>query len=139
MESTTIELQEKPPREFELNEQTNLTEFLSYLQTDFSDNIPENVLHSHTPEIKVQDYKVRKAWWTKLTCSIDLMIEQGLIADVDTLERANDFFNLYTSEEFTKQRLVSTEDINRANAMINKILGKSEYPVPTRVLVQSAA
>jgi len=96
-------------------------EYLRILRDDYSDEIPNKVLNGSMPRDQIK-YKVRRNWWNGLVGGLSRVQEKGLISN-ELQEDVTAFLEHYTSEEFHNQPLTTAEDIQKANNLLNKILG----------------
>jgi len=97
-----------------------LFDHLTKLRDDFRDEIPVEVLHSISPN---NNYKVRRTWFQGVVADIELMMDKGLL--VPTLkENAEQVISYFTSDKFHYQPLTLREDIDKANEVIDLILGR---------------
>ena len=94
----------------------NMTlEHLRRLHDDFSDEIPDRVLHGRGA------FKVRRNWWQGVVGDLDRLRSQGQIPQ-ELQEEVDGFLDHYTSEEFHEQPLTTPEDISRVNGLISRII-----------------
>lgn len=89
-------------------------EHLRYLREEFSDEIPEKIIHSGP-------YKVRKNWWQGVTADLEAVIEDEDIKDSELLTEVQSFLINHLTDEFN-ERLTTAQDIEEANVLIDKVL-----------------
>jgi len=92
-------------------------EKLGWLRDEFSDEIPNEVIHGGGR------FKVRRAWWQCLTGNLELGLQEGVIPE--ELREDTQTFLEDTITEFRQQSLTYPEDIQRANNLLDRILGRS--------------
>lgn len=92
-------------------------EHLRRLRTEFSDEIPDKVLHGRG------DFKVRRNWWQGVVGDLDLLRTRGQIPQ-ELQGEVDGFLKHYTSEDFHSQPLTTVEDISRVNNLLDRILGR---------------
>jgi hypothetical protein len=95
---------------------------LRYLRDDFSEEIPKRIIHSTDPDNR---YKVRAAWFTCVSAYLSLGMRKGFISD-ELRERAQEFIDYCASDQFHYQPRRSLADIERANMVINKVVGEDQ-------------
>jgi hypothetical protein len=91
---------------------------LKGLRDDWSDEIPNKILHGDS-EVDAPKFKVRKNWWESLVGNLDLLIDLHQLPL--ELEQEIELFDEKYAKEI-KERLATAEDIAEANALITKIL-----------------
>lgn len=91
-------------------------EHLRRLHTDYSDEIPDQVLHGRG------NFKVRRNWWQGVVGDLDRLRSQGQIPP-ELHEEVDEFLDHYTSEEFHDQPLTTAEDIGCVNSLLSRIVG----------------
>ncbi len=91
-------------------------ERFQWLRDEFLDRIPDEVLHSYG------DFKVRRNWWNCLTAFLELGLSNGVIPE-ELRPEVESFLDGYTSEAFHAQPLTTEVDIERANNLLDRILG----------------
>lgn len=113
------------PEEFRVQESKELAikllKLISSLKQDWKNGVPNDVLHSTSPDAK---YKVRKAWFDLVVGVLDdvqsatfdglLKISSTLIDEIEEYEAS------ITTDEFSS-RLTTAEDIKQAEAIIDKV------------------
>ncbi len=90
---------------------------LKFLRDDFSDEIPEKILHS--PEGQ-QPYKVRKSWFQGVIADAASVIHYGYATD-RTKKRFEEFVKYYKSSDPIK-RLTTKEGIDKANSLLTSLI-----------------
>ncbi len=96
-----------------------MIERLRCLRDGYSDEIPEEILHGQGR------FKVRRNWWHGLIGYLERGLEYGDIPK-EFGEEIEAFVERYTSEEFHRQPLTTSDDISRANSLLDKILDGTE-------------
>jgi hypothetical protein len=91
-------------------------EHLRRLHDDFSDEIPNNVLHGRG------NFKVRRNWWQGVVGDLDLLRTHGQIPP-ELQGEVDSFLDHYTSDEFHAQPLTTSEDLGVVNNLLSKIIG----------------
>lgn len=105
------------------NEKMNLINHLRFLNDSFSSEVPENILHSTSPNNR---FKVRKNWFQGLIADFEHAIEYlNPQKDSDLKNEINNFLNDYAKPEFTN-RLTTSEDIRKADDLLNKVMSALE-------------
>jgi hypothetical protein len=100
---------------------TIIKEKLTDLKVNYSDEIPEKIIHGfEKPENN--KYKVLRAWWTKMIPYLGLGISENVIQDSQLREKVKTFTEKYTSEDFHKQPRTTKKDIQKANQLITLVL-----------------
>lgn len=94
---------------------------LRYLRDSFSDEIPEEVVHSTSPNKK---FKVRKGWFQGVTATLERALDEGFVANHDIELQVKDFVEEYLSQDFKDKPLTEASDIFEANKIINLVLGE---------------
>jgi hypothetical protein len=94
---------------------------LSHLRQEYSDEIPSQIIHSSD---KNNRFKVRKGWISNVVGDLEVAINQGVVTDPKIIQAANEFIDWATGEEFGKQERTTKADIEKANRMIDQVLGK---------------
>ncbi|GEM_PF-1729108 len=94
--------------------QIRLNENIRMLRDAYSNEIPENIVHSTDENNK---FKVRGAWWAALGGNLRVSLREGTITDPLVRSNIENFLDTPKSEMTTK------EDIDRANKIINIVLG----------------
>lgn len=96
---------------------------LRKLRDDYSEEIPEKILSGISPDRK---FKVRRNWWQGVVGSLLNTLKWNLITDPEIRAEVEEFTNHYKSEEFHDQPLTTARDIQRANEIINLVLGEKK-------------
>lgn len=91
-------------------------EHLRRLHDDFSDEIPDKVLHGRG------DFKVRRNWWQGVVGDLDLLRSHGQIPPELQVE-VDGFLEHYTSDEFHDQPLTTSVDLGVVNNLLSRIIG----------------
>ncbi len=94
-------------------------EYLKALRDEYSDVIPDTILHGPVSDTDKKLFKVRRSWWQGIIGCLGRMQLKGLISP-EMAEEVKNFITYYTSDQFT---LTTAADIQRANALITKIIG----------------
>ena len=89
------------------------------LRDEFSDEIPDKVLSGSG------DFKVRRNWWNGLVGNLDRGLKKGHIPEEHRAE-AEAFIEHYGSDDFHRQPLTTEADIERANGLLDRILGRKQ-------------
>ncbi|MBI2268333.1 MAG: hypothetical protein HYU80_02670 [Candidatus Blackburnbacteria bacterium] len=97
-------------------------EYLRILRDDYSNEIPEQVLHGPVTNSDRKKFKVRRNWWNGVVGGLGRLRLKGLVP-TGLEQEVQDFVDHYSSEEFHSQPLTTAEDIARANEIITKIVG----------------
>jgi hypothetical protein len=92
-------------------------ERLRRLKNNYSDEIPDEVLHGEG------GYKVRRNWWHGVVGYVDQLKDQGQIPK-ELQTEVDQFITHYTSPDFHQQDLTTEDDIKRANSLLDKLLGR---------------
>jgi hypothetical protein len=95
---------------------------LRRLRFEYSDEIPEKIIHSGTGQIIKN--KARKGWWQSLLGTLGMAVEDGLVSSQLTIE-IDEFVQRYATTGFNR-RPTSSFDISDANNLIDKILAESD-------------
>ena len=95
-------------------------ERIRWLRDDFSDEIPPTILHGSG------DFKVRRMWWQGVIGDIDLalLLDNGVVPK-ELIPEARIFLKKYQTEEFRGKARISRADIDEANELLDKILGRT--------------
>lgn len=107
---------EKGPPDFLLKED------LKKFRDNFSDEVPAEIIHG--PREVGTDTKARRNWFQMVATTLELLVKVGNI-DEEIQILIEQFVDYYTSSEFN--RLTQPSDIQKANNVINTVLG--EQPV----------
>lgn len=94
-------------------------ERFQWLRDEFSDEIPDNVLHGRG------NFKVRRNWWQGIVGDLARGLDNGVVSE-ELKPEVEQFLTHYTSEEFHQQPLTTRADIDRANRLLNRILEKRQ-------------
>lgn len=92
-------------------------EIFRWLRDDFSDEIPEKMLSGEG------DFKVRRNWWQGLISYLYLGIKKGII-DASLKSDVDQFTSEFTTDEFKRKPRTEKSDIDKANTLLDKILGR---------------
>jgi hypothetical protein len=90
---------------------------LKLLMSDFSDEIPKEIIHSPDEDNK---YKVRAAWWSSVTLNIYGLKEKGLISK--ELSDEYDQICEFHQKNLNEGGLTKKEDIDAVNAFLEKVI-----------------
>lgn len=101
---------------------------LRHLRDDWSDEIPDEIIHSTSPN---KAFKVRVGWFQGVTATLEAALEQ--IDDPALEAEVTRFVNYYTSDVFKAQELTKASDIFAANRIINRVLGEEVQVAPGAV------
>jgi len=94
---------------------------LIFYRDSFTDDIPEDVVHSSSAKTHDQKgWKVRKGWFTQLAFLFELALLDKLVTENLILKIKEDL-TFIRSKDFN-QRLTTKADITRLNKTINLIL-----------------
>ena len=94
-------------------------EKLRHLRDDYSDEIPDEIIHSTSPN---NAFKVRRGWFQGVTANLEAALKE---TDDPVLEAEVKWFvNHYTSDVFKAQGRTKNTDIFAANRIINRVLGE---------------
>lgn len=100
-------------------------EYLRVLRDDYSDEIPELVLHGPVSAVDRKAFKVRRNWWNGVVGGLDRLQSKGLVPPgLD--EEVQNYVSHYSSDEFHNQPLTTADDIQRANDLITRIVGDKQ-------------
>lgn len=94
-------------------------EHLKRLRNEFSDDIPDTVLHGDG------SFKVRRNWWQGVIGDLETALSKGLVPN-DLKQETEGFLEHYTSDEFHAQPLTTSEDIGKVNSLLDRILGRGQ-------------
>lgn len=94
------------------------TEYLRTLRDNWSDEIPDNIIHGPISGTDKKQFKVRRNWWQGVVGSLGRLQLKGLISP-EMNDEVTEFIAYYTSDQFT---LTTPDDIQRANALITRII-----------------
>ena len=97
------------------------TEYLRILRDDYSDEIPEKILHGPIVDIDKNIFKVRRNWWNEVVGRLARLQSKGLVPS-DLEEEVKVFLAHYSSEEFHHQSLTTADDIQTANDLITRVI-----------------
>lgn len=96
-----------------------MLEHLKGLRFDWSDEIPERVIHSDDTD---NLYKVRRNWFTGVAADVYNLLNEGFLTDSAKRAAAEQLLARFASEEFSKRALTTAEDIQKTNELIDIIL-----------------
>jgi len=99
----------------------NPLEHLLMLKNTFRDEIPTEMIDSHTP---INNFKVRRNWFQSVVATLANLLDDGEITDQATREEVGKFLKYATSEEFKNKPLTGAEDIAWANRIIDLAVQK---------------
>lgn len=94
-------------------------ERFQWLRDEFSDEIPDKVLHGRG------NFKVRRNWWQGVVGDLSRGLDNGVIPD-GLRPEVESFLEYYTSDEFHQQPLTTEADIQRANALLDRVLSRKQ-------------
>jgi len=98
-------------------------DYLKMLRDEYSNEIPDQILHGPVSVTNPKRNKARRNWWFCVVGRLDKLRSKNLVPfGLD--EEVNDFIKHYSSKEFHNQLLTTEADINKANELITKIVGK---------------
>jgi hypothetical protein len=107
-----------------------LTDYLREIRSlkeDYSDEIPDRILHSTEfvdgRAVKPK-FKCRKGWFIGFYALVDHGIKEGFVSD-DVAGLFDDFLK-YANDTRLAGRLTTSEDIQRANRILEKIIEELE-------------
>ncbi|MDD5147284.1 MAG: hypothetical protein PHV63_01870 [Candidatus Daviesbacteria bacterium] len=86
----------------------------------YSDEIPEEILHSTSPN---NNFKVRKSWFQGLVAHLENGIVFGEITEPDTIRKVERGLRRFTSERFRQKVRTTRRDIQYANLLIELVTG----------------
>ena len=89
------------------------------MRHDFSDEIPDKILHSTDKDNK---YKVRRNWFAGVTADVEYAISEGEIRTSEGKLAAEQLLERFQSEEFKQRELTEKRDIEEVNKLIDIIL-----------------
>lgn len=98
-----------------------LVEYLRILRDEYSDEIPEQVLHGFVTDQDRKKFKVRRNWWHGVVGGLDILQSRGLVPS-GLEQEVSDFVEHYSSKDFHNQPLTTADDIARANEILTKIV-----------------
>jgi uncharacterized protein YaaW (UPF0174 family) len=102
-------------------EKFDLREQLKSLRRDWSDEIPQEVIHFNDEDSK---YKVRRNWFQQIVTNTWMLLDEGKISNEESKKAAEELIEKFTSEEFVERKLTTSEDIETANHLMDVILGE---------------
>lgn len=97
----------------------SLLEHLVWLRNEFSDEIPDEIVHSTDKDNK---YKVRRSWFTGVVAAAEEALRKGEIKTSEGKLAVEQLSERFTSEEFIQKAKTEKEDIEKANELIDIIL-----------------
>ncbi len=97
--------------------QMSTTEFLQHVKEDFSDEIPSKIMRGEG------EFKVRKGWFFYVTSGLQEASAKHLVPP-ELEEEVKAFVKHYTSDKFHTQALVTREDIDKGNKILDEFLEK---------------
>ena len=101
------------------SENLDLIDQLRRFREDWSDKIPQEIIHSVAPDNK---YKVRTNWFAGVVLNAWCLLEEGKLTDESAKKAAQELVNRFTTEDFKNRKLHTAEDIQTANNLIDGIL-----------------
>ena len=104
-----------------LDDEQDLMEHLRELRGGWSDEIPQEVIHSNALDNR---YKVRRNWFTGVVADVANLLDEGTLKSEGSKKAAEKLLKRFTSKEFTSRELTTAKDIQTANRLIDVILGK---------------
>lgn len=90
-------------------------EHLSWLLDNHVDRIPKRRVHGG-------NFKVRGNWFQGVIGDLEGCIEGGVIQDPQVVAEAQDFIEEHLRHDFSRRTTI--KDIEKANAIIRKVLGE---------------
>jgi len=90
---------------------------LKYLRDEFSDEIPNEILHSPMGQPK---YKVRKNWFQGVVADATNIVSSGYASE-DSKRQLKEFHEYYEVSEM-RSRLTTREDIDKANSLLSSLI-----------------
>ncbi len=97
----------------------SITEILQHLKDDYSEEIPPEIMSGKG------EFKVRKAWFSSVVFGLQAALRDHLIPSESELEeKVKAFAKHYTSDKFHTQALVTREDIDKGNKILDEFLEK---------------
>lgn len=90
---------------------------LRHLLDDFSDDIPTEELHGKG------NFKVRRNWWQGLIGNLENGLGNGLVPE-NLKPEVEAFLEEYASDDFRSQPLTTQGNIEKANSLLNRLLGR---------------
>ncbi len=99
-------------------------EHLRFLRDNFSDRIPDRVIHSND---KDKRYKVRRNWWAGLLADLSNGLDEGVFPG-HLKGEVEQFMEEHYGDEFREKPLIEAADIKKANDLLDKIFGKKNEP-----------
>jgi hypothetical protein len=91
-------------------------ESFKHLKEDYNDKVPNTIVHTGP-------FKVRRNWWQMLVFELVYGLQLGTIPE-NLVDETKSLIEYCTSEEFHNKSLITTEDIKRANSLLDGILDK---------------
>lgn len=85
------------------------------LRDDYDSEVPEVVVNSGP-------FKVRRAFWQSLTLDLEDGLRNGTIPD-NLADEARGLLEYITSDEFRSRPLTASEDIQKADGLLDRIIG----------------
>ena len=103
-------------------EEKKLIDDLRRYKNDYSNEQPASILHSAGKDPRVSS-KWRKGFFAMFYTRLQLLTNGSLIPTEYQVE-VNEFMKHFTSQEFINQDLVTKDDVDWANRLLDKLLGK---------------
>ena|SRR3989344_4803988 len=95
----------------------NSVEHLKRLRHGFKDEIPEGMIHSHSPDNR---YKVRAAWFQGVLADIETLIENQDIDEPELVQELSVWMHIIEKRNW--ERRTTREEIDYTNELIDKVL-----------------
>lgn len=86
------------------------------LGDDYDSEVPDVIVHTG-------NFKVRRAFWQSLVFDLEDGLQNGTIPG-NLADEARGLLGHITSDEFRGRSLTAPEDIQRADGLLDKILGR---------------
>jgi hypothetical protein len=93
--------------------------YLKSLRDNWSDEIPATIIHGPASETEKKQFKVRRIWWQGVIWCLGRLQLRGLLPP-EMHDEVAEFIKRYT---YGWLALTTSEDIQRANDLITKIIG----------------
>ena len=96
-----------------------LQEGLERLRDEYSDDIPQEIVHSNSLNNK---FKVRGSWFQGVIAILENGITEGGITDPVVIQRVERGINRFTTRKFGEEDPTKPRDIKYANLLIKLVL-----------------